>query len=64
VAAPTTRHGPDGLPDHVPIRLDWLLVRGLDARRSTAIPAVGGDRGPISDHDIVATSVHLTPSGT
>ena len=28
VAAPTTVHDGAGLPDHVPLRLDWLLVRG------------------------------------
>ena len=59
VAAPTTRHGPDGLPDHVPMRLDWLLVRGLDAGRPAVVPALGDDGRPLSDHDIVAVSVRL-----
>ena len=45
VAAPTTDHDAVGLPDHVPIRLDWLLVRGLVARRPAVIPA-----GGLSDH--------------
>ena len=59
VAAPTTRHGPDGLPDHVPIKLDWLLVRGLDARRPTVVPALDGRSRALSDHDVVAVSVRV-----
>jgi endonuclease/exonuclease/phosphatase family metal-dependent hydrolase len=54
VAAPTTSHDALGLPDHVPIRLDWIFVRGLEARR----PAVVGARG-LSDHDLVSVAVRL-----
>jgi endonuclease/exonuclease/phosphatase family metal-dependent hydrolase len=54
VAAPTTEHHADGLPDHVPIRLDWLLVRGLEARRPAVVP-VGG----LSDHRIVSCAVRV-----
>ena len=43
-----------GLPDHVPIRLDWLLVRGLVARRPAVIPA-----GGLSDHHLVSVGVRL-----
>lgn len=60
VAAPTTGHGADGRPDHVPIKLDWLLVRGLEARRPTVIAAVGADGCRLSDHDAVAVSVRTT----
>jgi endonuclease/exonuclease/phosphatase family metal-dependent hydrolase len=52
VAGPTTYHGPDSLPDHVPLHLDWLLVRGVEARR----PAIVSSRG-LSDHQLVAVSV-------
>ncbi len=45
VAAPTTEHDAGGLPDHVPIRLDWLFVRGLVARRP-AVVAGGWPLGP------------------
>ena len=40
VAAPTTEHDAGGLPDHVPLKLDWILVRGLVARRPAVIPAL------------------------
>jgi endonuclease/exonuclease/phosphatase family metal-dependent hydrolase len=58
VAAPTTYHGPDALPDHVPLHIDWLLVRGLEARRPTIVSSQG-----LSDHQAVAVSVRL-PSAT
>jgi endonuclease/exonuclease/phosphatase family metal-dependent hydrolase len=54
VAAPTTVHDGRGLPDHVPLRLDWLLVRGLVARRPAVIPA-----GGLSDHQMVSVGVRL-----
>jgi endonuclease/exonuclease/phosphatase family metal-dependent hydrolase len=59
VAAPTTRHAADGLPDHVPIKLDWLLTRGLEARRPTVVPAVGADGRPLSDHNVVLANMRL-----
>jgi hypothetical protein len=43
-----------GLPDLVPMRLDWLLVRGLVARRPAVIPAGGR-----SDHHLITAGVHL-----
>jgi endonuclease/exonuclease/phosphatase family metal-dependent hydrolase len=52
VAAPTTEHDGRGRPDHVPIRLDWLLVRGLVARRPAVVPA-----GALSDHQMVTVAV-------
>ncbi len=54
VAAPTTVHDGGGLPDHVPLRLDWLLVRGLVARRPAVILA-----GGLSDHQLVTVGVRL-----
>jgi len=54
VAAPTTEHDALGRPDHVPIRLDWLLVRGLVARRAVVVPA-----GGLSDHHLVSVGVRL-----
>ncbi len=54
VAAPTTEHDAAGLPDFVPIRLDWLLVRGLVARRPAVLPAAG-----LSDHHLVSVAVRL-----
>jgi len=59
VAAPTTRHHPDGRPDHPPLKLDWILTRGLEARRPTVVPALGTDGTVLSDHDLVAASVRL-----
>ena len=54
VAAPTTSHDAAGLPDHVPLKLDWILVRGLEARR----PAVTSSEG-LSDHQVVSASVRV-----
>jgi endonuclease/exonuclease/phosphatase family metal-dependent hydrolase len=61
LAAPTTNHAPDGAPHHHPLHLDWLLTRGLEARRPTVVPAID-DRGrPLSDHHLVAVSVRRRP---
>ena len=54
VAAPTTEHDAGGLPDHVPLKLDWILVRGLVARRPAVTPA-----GGLSDHHAVSVGVRL-----
>ncbi len=54
VAAPTTEHDAGGLPDHVPIKVDWILVRGLVARRPAVFPA-----GGLSDHHPVSVGVRL-----
>ncbi len=54
VAAPTTAHDEMGRPDHVPLRLDWLLVRGLEARRPAVVSAAA-----LSDHHVVTVSVRL-----
>jgi endonuclease/exonuclease/phosphatase family metal-dependent hydrolase len=54
VAAPTMDGTGAGLPDLVPMRLDWLLVRGLVARRPVVIPAEG-----LSDHHLVTVGVRL-----
>jgi endonuclease/exonuclease/phosphatase family metal-dependent hydrolase len=54
VAAPTTEHDAAGLPDHVPLKLDWILVRGLVARRPAVIPANG-----LSDHHAVSVGVRV-----
>ncbi len=52
VAAPTTEHDAGGRPDHVPLKLDWLLVRGLVARRPAVVPA-----GGLTDHHLVSVGV-------
>jgi endonuclease/exonuclease/phosphatase family metal-dependent hydrolase len=54
VAAPTMDQAFAGLPDLVPMRLDWILVRDLVARRPTVVPANG-----LSDHHMVTVAVHL-----
>ncbi len=54
VAAPTTEHDGGGLPDHVPLKLDWLLVRGLIPRRPAVLPA-----GGLSDHHLVTVGVRV-----
>jgi endonuclease/exonuclease/phosphatase family metal-dependent hydrolase len=57
VVAPTTSHDPTGIPGHVPLKLDWILVRGLEARRPAVAPAAG-----LSDHTVVSVSVRLPPA--
>lgn len=59
LAAPTTHHHPDGRPPHPPLKIDWLLVRGLEARRPTVVPARGPEGTALSDHELVAASVRL-----
>jgi endonuclease/exonuclease/phosphatase family metal-dependent hydrolase len=54
VVAPTTEHDARGRPHHVPLKLDWILVRGLLARH----PAVVSVRG-LSDHRLVSCAVRL-----
>jgi endonuclease/exonuclease/phosphatase family metal-dependent hydrolase len=54
VAAPTTSHDATGLPDHVPLKLDWILVRGLEARRPAVTPSDG-----LSDHQVVSVAVRV-----
>ncbi|MEX2392867.1 MAG: endonuclease/exonuclease/phosphatase family protein [Actinomycetota bacterium] len=59
LSAPTTRHSPDGKPDHHPLKLDWFLVRGLEVGRPTVVPAVASDGSPLSDHELIAVSVRV-----
>ena len=59
VAGPTTQHRPDGAPHHHPLKIDWFLVRGLEARRPTVVPAVDATGRVLSDHQCVAVSVRL-----
>jgi endonuclease/exonuclease/phosphatase family metal-dependent hydrolase len=59
VAAPTTNHDAVGLPDHVPLKLDWILVRGVEARR----PAVTSTEG-LSDHQVVSVAVRVPEPAT
>lgn len=57
VPGPTTHHDGMGLPDHVPVKLDWILVRGLEARRPVVVHASSPEGLKLSDHEIVAVSV-------
>ncbi len=54
VVAPTTEHDARGRPHHVPLKLDWILVRGLLTRHAAVVP-VGG----LSDHRLVSCAVRL-----
>ena len=57
VAAPTTHHDATGHPDHVPVKLDWILVRGLEARRAVVVHAASPGGTKLSDHELLAVSV-------
>ena len=59
VAGPTTHHDATGQPDHVPVKLDWILVRGLEARRAVVVHSQGADGAKLSDHEMLAVSVRL-----
>ena len=61
VAAPTTPHRPDGSPQHHPLKIDWFLVRGLEARRPTVVSSIGPDGRVLSDHQCIAVSVRHLP---
>jgi endonuclease/exonuclease/phosphatase family metal-dependent hydrolase len=39
------------------LRLDWLLVRGLEVVGRSTIPAIGPDQAVISDHDAVTVTL-------
>ncbi len=55
-AEQTMRLGVDQRPGSL-LRLDWLLVRGLEVVDRATIPAVDGSGGVISDHDAVAATL-------
>jgi endonuclease/exonuclease/phosphatase family metal-dependent hydrolase len=57
VATAMTSHASGGRPDHVPLKLDWLRVRALEARRPAVTPAPG-----LSDHQVVSVAVRPPPS--
>jgi hypothetical protein len=43
-----------GRPHHVPLKPDWILVRGLQARGPAVVPV-----RDLSDHRLVSCEVHL-----
>jgi endonuclease/exonuclease/phosphatase family metal-dependent hydrolase len=61
VTAPTTEHTGDAAPLHHPLKIDWFLTRGLEARRPTVVPALGPDGTVLSDHRLLAVSVRRRP---
>src|SRR5207245_2866054 len=52
-----------GLPAHVPLELDWILVRELEARCPAVVRAVGAYGMYLSDHEPVPVSVRLCYAG-
>ena len=56
-AEPTQRTLPDGAPLPPFRRIDWLLVRDLDASDPATLEAVDGDGLAISDHDLIAAEI-------
>lgn len=55
---PTVRLAGGPKPGLLP-RLDWLLVRGLEATDPATIPALGPDGTVLTDHDAIAVTVRL-----
>lgn len=60
---PTQRTRADGYPKEPLMRLDWFLVRGVDATDPTTVPALGSDGAAVSDHDALAVTVRASASG-
>ncbi|MBM6581364.1 hypothetical protein ILT44_14305 [Microvirga sp. BT689] len=59
LALPTQSPGP--VKKHEPpfAKLDWLVVRGLEASNPQVIPAVDGEGRAVSDHEMIAVDVHF-----
>jgi endonuclease/exonuclease/phosphatase family metal-dependent hydrolase len=53
----TQRTRPDGTPAPPFGRIDWLFVRGLDARDAATLAAVDAAGAAISDHEILSVTV-------
>lgn len=56
LAESTMRLAADQEPNSL-LRLDWLLVRGLEASRPVTVPAVDPDGAVLSDHDLVLATI-------
>ncbi len=54
-AGEPTHRTPGGRGD---LRLDWFLTRGVSATAPVTIPALAADGTPLSDHDLIAVTVH------
>lgn len=57
MGAPTQRTRPDGTPAPPFGRIDWLFVRGLEAREPATLAAVDDAGVAISDHEILSVTV-------
>ncbi|GEO17537.1 endonuclease/exonuclease/phosphatase family protein [Microvirga aerophila] len=53
VAGPTQRTDPAGKPKPPFGKLDWIVVRGLEARNPQVIPVLDQNGDPASDHDLL-----------
>ncbi|MBZ6076391.1 endonuclease/exonuclease/phosphatase family protein [Microvirga puerhi] len=54
---PTQRTGPQNKPQPPFGKLDWIVVRGLQATDPQILPALDGEGQPISDHDMVVADL-------
>ena len=57
MGAATQRTRPDGTPEPPFGRIDWLFVRGLEAREASTLAAVDEAGLAISDHEILSVMV-------
>jgi len=53
----TQRSRPDGNPKPPFSKLDWILVRGLDASEPQTVSAIDDDGEAISDHEIIMCKI-------
>jgi endonuclease/exonuclease/phosphatase family metal-dependent hydrolase len=53
VAGPTQRTDPAGKPKPPFGKLDWIVVRGLEARNPQVVPVLDRNGDPASDHDLL-----------
>jgi endonuclease/exonuclease/phosphatase family metal-dependent hydrolase len=59
LALPTQTPGPTDKHEPPFGKLDWIVVRGLEASNPRAIPALDGQGRAVSDHEMVAVDVRF-----
>jgi endonuclease/exonuclease/phosphatase family metal-dependent hydrolase len=58
----TLRHAqPDGTSVRGAMKLDWFLVRGIEAHEPRVIAAVGADGRALSDHEAITIEARIGP---
>jgi len=59
LALPTQTPGPTNKHEPPFGKLDWIVVRGCEARNPQIIPAVDREGRAVSDHEMIAVDVRI-----